>query len=312
MPVALVPNEQVLGGGAATGAFVFNPAPNTVLYQEDPRIGPHPNIYELISPSMRVDVVATGGCPDPKIPELITGIFVRPGHGHPTAAGPGCTIDTMIDLAPEKIPDIPEMLMSNGFNEPYMEYGSISSPPVRALSLPSPLIGYISEKYFYDAEFIYATYYDPYGDPIPEYFPLIKQNRMTAITLLNGKRSKLFSEFDSDLSEVTDAMFGTGAPIPLNVITDESELIPNLTGVQNTYGNDYLRDIIPEASFWVKFKPSFIKTMIFYYTIVVTHTCPPFVTTFFGQMTVHNGWTPFANRLAYYIDNQVGFLETPV
>ena len=120
--------------------------------------------------------------------------------------------------------------------------------------MPAPLIGYISEKYFYDAEFIYATYYDPYGDPIPEYFPLIKQNRMTAITLLNGKRSKLFSDFDSGLDEVTDAMFGTGAPIPLNVITDDSELIPNLTGVQNTYGNDYLRDIIPECSFWVKFK----------------------------------------------------------
>ena len=115
MPVALVPNEQVQVGGSG---FVFNPAPNTVLYQDMLRMGPNPNLYELINPSMRVDVVATGGCPDPKVPEFITGIFVKPGHGHPTAAGPGCSVDTMIDIAPEKVPDIPEMLMANGFNEP--------------------------------------------------------------------------------------------------------------------------------------------------------------------------------------------------
>jgi hypothetical protein len=309
MPVAIVPNEQVLGAGAG---FVLNPAPNVVLYQDMIRMGPNPNMYELINPSMRIDVVATGGCPLPLVPELITGISIKPGHGHPTPGGAGCSVATMIDIAPAPVPNIPEMLMIRGFSEPYMEYGTIASPPVPALSLPSPLIGYISEKYFYDAEFIYATYYDPYADVIPDTFPIQKQNRMTAISLLNGKRSRLFSEFDSGLDQVTDAMFGTGAPIPLNVITDESALLPNLTGVQNTYGNDYLKSVIPETSFWIKFKPSFIKTMIFYYTVVVTHTCPPYVTTFLGQMTVHNGWTPFANRLAYYIDNQVGFLEAPV
>lgn len=298
MPVSLVGNEQVLVTG---NTFVFQPLPSAVLYQVEPRSGPFPIVYETINPAMRVEAVATGGCPLPAVPELITGIKVLPGHGT-GATGVGCKILDMIDLASEPVPDIPEMVLPV-FREPFIEYGAIVSPtPAPALTLPAPLIGYYSEKYFYDAEYMYSTIYDGVVD---EKAPLNKQNRVTMVSLLNGKASLPLAEIPRETPRLLADAFPAGVPINFgqNVITDP---VNDLTA-----GNFWLQQSIPEVSVWNKFQPSYIHRMQYFFTVIVTHTCPPFATPFFGTMTVENNWTAHSNRLQYYISQQKGIFPLP-
>jgi hypothetical protein len=193
-----------------------------------------------------------------------------------------------------------------------MAYGSIGGPPSPTMTLVAPLKGYYGEKYFYDAEYVYASYYAKSPSFQGAFYDTIAEgivpdvNRLTAINLLQGRKFLEFSKIPPDAEEITLEMF----PPPAIPITLE-QLAPITEEDVLTEGSDYIAAFIPEISSWVKWRPSFIGVMQYYYTLVVTHTCPPFVTTFQGSMLVANNWTPAANRLSYYINRQVGFLDTP-
>ena len=124
--------------------------------------------------------------------------------------------------------------------------------------------------------------------------------------MLEGRRILEFKDIPKGISQIETEYFPKqGIPIDLEDVTPKDQTLAL------TVGSDYLQRLIPEISSWVKWKPSFIEVMRYYYTLVVTHTCPPFVTTFEGSMLVENNWTPAANRLSYYIERQRGFLDDP-
>lgn len=306
MPVSIVPNDQVLTTGAL--GFQLNPSPGIPLYQDTSRLGPNAILYETISPSMTITVQATGGCPLPSFPELITSITIIPGEGQ-GGVGAGCSIVALSEIADREVPDIPDFLLPRGFNEPLIQYGTITGPPSPTMSLVAPIRGYYGEKYFYDAEYIYASYYrnsqmyDPVDGKVVSSFSQ-DQNRLTSVSLLGGKKVLPFSDIPEGIDTIRDEYFPTpGIPIELD------DVVPLEPGSVLTYGNDYLQKLIPEVSSWVKWKPSFIEIMRFNFTLIVTHTCPPFVTIFNGFMLINNNWTPAANRLTYYISQQNGFLD---
>lgn len=306
MPVVIVPNNEVIG----TGPFVLNPNPTVPLYQDMARIAPNPILYETINPALTITVQATGGCPLPALPELITSITLVPGMGVSGGTGSGCNIIKLSEIADRPVTDIPDFLMSGGFLEPSMAYGTIAGPPSPTMALVAPLKGFYGEKYFYDAEYIYASYYrnsptlDPIDGTITPNAPITDQNRLTSVSLLEGRKILPFSDVPEGIEKITSDLFpGPGFSLQLD------QLAPFDPASVLTYGNDYLQALVPEISSWTKWKPSFIEIMKYNYTLIVTHTCPPFVTSFQGSMLVQNNWTPAANRLSYYIGLQNGFLD---
>lgn len=309
--VEIVPNQEVLTSGLGfSGDFFLKPLPQVPLFQQTPRISPYPILYENINPGMTITVTATGGCPVGTIPNLITGITLEPGQAK--SGIKANTIVSLVDIAEDPVNDIPDFNMSSAWSEPRITYGKIVSPPVPTLSLVAPLKGYYGEKYWYDTEYIYASYYANTPEFTGDFYEIIskgitpKENRLTAISLLQGRRILKFSDLPADIDQIKAEYFPKrGIPLSLEDITPttEDEVL--------TEGSDYLAKYIPEISSWVKWKPSYIKLMRYYYTLTVTFTCPPFVKVFEGSMLVENNWTPAANRLAYYIDKQVGFLDTP-
>lgn len=305
MAVEIVPSNEVIVNG---DSFILNPNPGAVKYQDSMRMGPNPMLYETINPGLKITVVATGGCPEPGLPDLITGIELVPGQNN--GEGIGNSIVQLVDIADKEVVDIPEFAMDADWDEPRMEYGSIRSGPVKTLDLVTPLRGYYGEKYFYDAEYIYASYYRNTPEFQGDFYKSIEEgivpevNRLTAISLLDGRRILEFKDIPEGITQIDTEYFPKdGIPIELEELSveEEAEVL--------TTGNDYIEQFIPEISSWVKWRPSFIELMRYYYTLVVTHTCPPFVTTFEGSMIIQNNWTPAANRLSYYIDKQVGFLD---
>lgn len=311
MAVVIVPNAEVLTPGA--GGFVLNPAPTVPLYQTTPRLGPNPMLYETISPTMTITVQGTGTCGGPPLPELITSVSLIPGQGV-GGTGAGCSITKLIDLALEQgisVTDIPQYLMQMGFLEPSMVYGTIAGPPSPTMALPNPLKGFYGEKYFYDAEYIYASWFknspalDPVDGTIAPNAPIDQQNRLTSISLLGGKKQLPFADLElpEGVNQITDSVFPAGIPISFD------NFVPTNPALAVTIGNDYFTALTDEISAWVKWKPSFIELMRYNYTLIVTHTCPPFVTVFQGYMIVQNNWTAAANRLNYYIGLQKGFLD---
>ena len=305
MPVVIVPNNEVIG----TGPFVLNPNPTVPLYQDTARIAPNPILYETINPALTITVQATGGCPLPLLPELITSITLVPGQGVSGGTGSGCNIIKLSEVADRPVTDIPDFLLPK-FVEPSITYGTIVGPPSPTMALVAPLKGFYGEKYFYDAEYIYASYYrnsptlDPIDGSITPNAPITKQNRLTSVSLLEGKKVLPFADVPEGIEKITADLFpGSGFALKLD------ELAPFDPASVLTYGNDYLQALVPEISSWTKWKPSFIEIMKFNYTLIVTHTCPPYITSFQGSMLVQNNWTPAANRLAYYIALQNGFLD---
>jgi hypothetical protein len=308
MTVTIVPNQEVLAAGAG---FQLQPIGTVPLFQTNPRLGLAPILYETINPAMSITVQAVGGCPEPFL-DLITSVTLVPGQGPSGGTGLGNSIVSLIDIADKPVPNIPNFSMSAGWVEPRMAYGSIAGPPSPTMTLVAPLKGYYGEKYFYDAEYVYASYYAKSPSFQGAFYDTIAEgvvpdvNRLTAINLLQGRKFLEFSNIPPDAEEITLEMF----PPPAIPITLE-QLAPITEADVLTEGSDYIAAFIPEISSWVKWRPSFIGVMQYYYTLIVTHTCPPFVTTFQGTMLVANNWTPAANRLSYYIDRQVGFLDTP-
>ena len=306
MPVVIVPNNEVIG----TGPFLLNPNPTVPLYQATPRIAPNPILYETINPALTITVQATGGCPLPLLPELITSVTLVPGMGISGGTGSGCNIIKLADIADRPVTDIPDFLMQRGFLEPSMAYGTIAGPPSPTMALVAPLKGFYGEKYFYDAEYIYASYFsnspalDPVDGTATPNAPITKQNRLTSVSLLEGRKILPFADVPEGIEKISNDLF-TGPSFALTL----EKLAPFDPASVLTYGNDYLQALVPEISSWTKWKPSFIEIMKYNYTLIVTHTCPPFVTSFQGSMLVQNNWTPAANRLSYYIGLQNGFLD---
>lgn len=308
MPVTIVPTPEVLVSG---GGFVLKPNPTVPLFQDMTRLGPNPILYENISPSMTITVTGGEGCPAGTVPDFITSVTLVPGQGANGTTGIGNNIISLVDIADKPVKDIPAFKMSSGWVEPRITYGTVAGF-APTLSLVAPLKGYYGEKYFYDAEYIYASYYANSPELLGDFYESIAGgavpdvNRLTAISLLEGRRFLEFGKIPEGITEITTDIFpGPAIPITLD------QLAPIDEGDVLTVGSDYLSGFIPEISSWVKWRPSFIEIMQYHYTLVVTHTCPPFVTTFPGTMLVQNNWTPAANRLSYYIDRQVGFLDTP-
>ena len=306
MPVAIVPNPKVLVTGSN---FVLLPAPTVPLFQDTTRLGPNPVLYENIDPSLAITVTGGEGCPAGTIPDFITSVTLVPGQNN--GGGKGNTIISLVEIADKPVKDIPQFSMGAGWSEPRMSYGTIAGF-APTLTLVAPLRGYYGEKYFYDAEYIYASYYQNTPEFSGSFYDEISKgvvpdvNRLVAISLLEGRRFLEFKDIPKDIDQIETQYFPKqGIPIQLEDVTPKDETLAL------TEGSDYLAGFIPEISSWVKWKPSFIEIMRYYYTLVVTHTCPPFVTTFEGSMLVQNNWTPAANRLSYYIDRQVGFLDTP-
>ena len=289
MPVQLVTTPSCIVTG---NTFKLVPAPNYVKYLEETRpMGEYPWLYEIINPSTVITAIGVGGCPPPKLPELITGIRIE---------GTGCSILKIADVAYEqgypRPQNIPEM--TQGFNEPFVEYGSITSPPVPSLSLVNPLIGYYSEKYFHDSEWIFGTFYETETD--------ILKNNYTSVDLIRGYRKMNLEDVPPEVDQLTSEVFpGQYAQLDVNKLAPLDPLY-----VQ-TKGTDFFDQFEPEISLWVRMKPSLIELMQYRYLLTVTHTCPPYVTTFTGTMDVVNNWTPTANRIGYWLDRTVGFLPPP-
>ena len=210
MPVSIVPSANVLVSG---GGFVLNPNPTQPLFQDMVRIAPNPILYETIDPGLTITVQATGGCPPDKIPELITSITLVPGQGASGNTGIRNKIIKLVDIADKDVKDIPAF-SAGDWIEPKMAYGSIASAPVPTLALPSPLIGYYGEKYFYDAEYIYASYYANTPDLKGSFYDIIEEegivppiNRLTAISLLEGRKFLELNKIPEDTEQISTDMF---------------------------------------------------------------------------------------------------------
>tara|TARA_B100001250_G_scaffold272349_1_gene235174 strand:- start:645 stop:1025 length:381 start_codon:yes stop_codon:yes gene_type:complete len=124
------------------------------------------------------------------------------------------------------------------------------------------------------------------------------------MNLLRGKQTMNFNEIPEGISSIASNMF-TGQAIPIGL----DDVAPDTIGEVENFGSDFLQNAVKEVSSWVKWRPSFIQTMKYFYHVKVTHTCPPFVTIFQGSMEVQNNWSPTSSRLGHYIGLQKGFLD---
>ena len=304
MPITLVATPECIT--PPTGPFVLKPVPTVPLYSTEPRTAQNPILYETISPSLTITAQSDGQiCPPILFPNLITSVAIFPGQS--PNSGTGCSIMGMSPIADGTVNNLPEYNLPV-FDEPYMQYGSVAGPPSITKTLTTPLQGFYGEKYFYDSEYIYASFYknSPEFDPISGKAPIspTRTNRLTSMNLLKGKQTINFSEIGSDVQQIGNDLFtGTGTPILLD------DVMPDQLGDVATTGTDFLVGAINECSTWVKWRPSYIQTMKYYFCVVVTHTCPPFTTTFQGSMEVQNNWSPHGSRLEYYIQQQKGFLD---
>mgnify|MGYP005625860701 CR=1 FL=1 len=295
MTVTMTPNAQVLVTSPTT--FELRPTPTTPLYSETPRTGLYPWLYETINPALSIECVATGVCPGVTVatPELITGMTLTPGHA--VGTGPGCSIL----VGP--VSNIPEMQLPL-FAEPSITYGAITyATPVPVGTLLKPLTGYYSERYFYDAEYIFATYY---ATQTPS-----RVDKMTLIDPLVGKKTIPLTELSAILAKADNGRINKTMFPGEAVLIPQQSLYVDDPATVITSGNPYLEGATADVSAWIKFKPSEIEQMIYYYTLTVTHTCPPFITRFYGTMTVQNNWNAVQKRLQYYLNKAQGIIPDP-
>lgn len=298
--VTLTPNPQVLVTSPTT--FELKPTPNTPLYSENPRTGEFPWLYETINPALSIEVVAAGICPPPgpplppATPNLITSITLSPGST-PPFGGIGCSIVE----GPVGVGDLPEMQLPQ-FSEPAIQYGSISYPPpgVPVGTLVTPLIGYYSEKYFYDQEYIFSTIYETPGPG--------KVDKLTLIDFVNGNSTLPYTDTLEALINATNGKITKEIFPPSERQILFSELSNDEQSTVLTSGNNILDALTAEVTAWVKFKPSEIVKMQYNYILTVTHTCPPYITYFTGSMIVNNNWNPVQDRLQYYLNKSQGII----
>ena len=304
-PPTITPSEEVIVTGPTT--FELRPAPGTLLYTTPPalRTGTQPLLYETLGPApippatvgtgISIECVATGIAPPipPGTPHVILSMTMTPGLA--VGSGPGCTIITSNGAQ-----DIPEMQLPV-FSEPNIQYGSLSfGSGVPTAILPNALSGFYSEKYFHDQEYIFATYYKTQAPN--------RVDKYTLVDLINGNKVLTREAFDALPQQgriIADMFPGAGTTVPfLGLAIDDSEDVL-------TSGTEYLDSITNDVTAWIKFKPSEISVIRFYYTLTVTTNCPPFTHVFTGHMDVSNNWDPAQNRLDYYLNKGIGIIPDP-
>ena len=246
-------------------------------------------------PGISIECVATGIAPPipPGTPHIILSMTMTPGLA--VGSGPGCTIITSNGAT-----DIPEMQLPV-FSEPGIQYGSASfGSGVPTATLPNALSGFYSEKYFHDQEYIFATYYKTQAPN--------RVDKFTLVDLINGNKTltrEAFNALPQQGRIVADMFPGAGTPVQfLGLAVDDS------TDVL-TSGTEFLDSITNDVTAWIKFKPSEISVMRYYYTLTVTTNCPPFTHVFTGHMDVNNNWDPAQSRLNYYLNKGVGLIPDP-
>ncbi|AOV58584.1 hypothetical protein S250808_079 [Synechococcus phage S-CAM3] len=253
------------------------------------RDGINLNIYETIGTvpiTAQGNLVCPGGTPfspTQPSPELITGITVTPGS-IPNRQGNGVTV-----LVGGK-PNIPEMLMPV-YNEPYVQYGTIGpiTPGLVTLVLPVSLIGYVTEKYFYDGESGFSELYK--GDTTPN----IRDN-VRGASRDGGVGTLKTPGFKRDKKITVKDIPGSGTlPISSSTTSTETAL---------TIGSPATQQAAANSSYVWSMKPSLIRTERLFFTITVTSTCPPYIWYFPAYMDVDNNWTPHTKRIQYRINKQ--------
>ena len=296
-PPTITPSEEVIVTGPTT--FELRPAPGNLLYTTppQPREGTQPWLYETLGSvtPISIECVASGIAPPipPGTPHVILSMTLTPGLA--VGSGPGCTIITSNGAQ-----DIPEMQLPV-FSEPNIVYGSATfGSGVPVATLPNALQGFYSEKYFHDQEYIFATYY---ATQTPN-----RADKFTLIDLINGNKTLTREAFNAlpEQGRITADLFpGTGTPVNfLGLAVDDS------TDVL-TSGTEFLDSLTNEVSAWIKFKPSEISVMRYYYTLTVTTNCPPYTHVFTGHMDVNNNWDPAQTRLNYYLNKGIGLIPDP-
>ena len=283
MTVTIIPNAEVTTGGSG---FILNPSPSAdpPLGTNKTTSGPIPWLYETINPGLTITITTGTGMCGP-VPDLILSAEIYPGTTE--GGGIGCSV------AVGGVGNIPEFALP-GFNAPLMKYGKYPGNGTQTLPMINPLIGMYTEKYFWDQEYIWATYYENTDD--------VKVNKLEYLDLIKGNRFRPIDLNDEKLKRITkDDFTKIGDPIDFNTIT-----IDDVKDAE-TIGPPYLDRITKDVTAWVKYKPSFIQVMRYYYVIRVTHACPPFVSYLYGHMDISNNWSLYGPRLEYYIEKGVGF-----
>lgn len=283
MAISIIPNSEVITVG---NQFYLRPNPSTTppLGNKNPRSGLLPWLYETINPSLTITVTTDGVCYG-LVPDIILSAEIKPGN----SAGIGCSVLS------GGLGNIPEFSLPK-FSAPLMKYGKYPGNGTNVLPMINPLIGMYTEKYFYDQEYIWAEYYKNTDNVV--------KNQLKYLDLINGTKTRDIDLNEEKLERISkDDFSGAGTPIDLTAISidDTDEALTN--------GSPYLDRLTKNVTAWVKFKPSFITVMRYYYTITVTHTCPPFTTDIYGYMDVSNNWSTYPPRLTYYINKGVGVID---
>jgi len=248
------------------------------------------NIYENISPvpiTAQGNLICPGGTPISPIqpsPELITGISIAPGTGMPRT-GPG------VSVLSGPVGNIPEMNLPT-YNEPAVQYYSIGPivPGSPTLVLPVSLSGYVSEKYFWDAEAGFSELY------VGQFTPSTRDN-IRGVSRSGGVGTVKTPGFKRDQKVTVEKNIpGSGTlPISSNEVTPATAL---------TVGSSATQQAAANSSYMWSMKPSLIVTERLFFVITVTSTCPPYTWYFQAYMDVDYNWTPHTKRIEYRINKQ--------
>lgn len=249
------------------------------------------NVYENISPvqiTAQGNLICPGGTPLSPVqpsPELITGIRIDPGEA-PGRSGRGVSVLR----SRGGVGNIPEMLLPT-FSE-YIQHYSIGPifPGTPTLVLPVALSGYVSEKYFHDADAGFSEIYK--GD----FTPRIRDN-LRGASLLTGAGTVKSPGFKRDKKlKVKKDIPGSGTlPISASAVSTSKAV---------TEGNTSTQLAAKNSNYMWSMSPSLILTLRFYFTITVTSTCPPYTWYFKAYMDCDNNWVPHARRIQYRINKQ--------
>ena len=269
---ALVPGPGFTGGGQN---WIIHPPPSGVIMGTAmPRKGTYLNIYEMIA-AVPITAIGTVNCGTPPIIELITSVSIAPCSSA-ERQGKGVTVLS------GGVGDIPEMQCPT-FNAPQITYNTVAgSAP--SLTLPACLTGYYTEKYLWDAGIAFSEVYKG-----PEHEVKLKDN----------------------LRSVSRGGLGTYKPYPRykrlkvkdmptqgGTLTVE-ELYPKTLSAAATSGTPMYDKAAAGSNYLIGYPPSLIKILRFFFTIKVTHTCPPYVTYYFAHCDVENNWDHHAKRTTW-------------
>lgn len=273
------------GVGFITGIsrqWQFLPAPSgSIMGTSVSRVGTHLNILEYIS-QIEITACTTGVCGTPPMPDLVTSIEVIPE---------GCTVLS------GGVPPIPEMSIGGGFSAPAVVYGKITGASV-CLTLPFALTGgsHYTEKYLYDGGVGFSKVHKSgTTNPNETRFDMLEAARFYGSgQLYNYKRDKVIKVKRGP----------TGSDFPSSGTLGASTWMPKNVAAAGSKQNLLVDRIAAGKNYLIGYPPSLIRKLDFFYTIKVTHTCPPYITLFTAHCIVDNNWDNHAKRVKYRINRQ--------